>query len=296
MAIRSSTSKNIANLSGAAITGDAPAGLAAGDRLLAWIVQDTAGTHSGPSGEGWTKIADANNVSPADGQVCTVWEKKVATGSETFAFTSSINKRAVIQIVALTGRHATSAAIVSTPTITNTLALTTPASIALTGLTANSGDDILWFGQMDQTVGADAYSFSALSGFTNLKNVANGDWISSAIFAKENVAAGATGTLTATATRTSGASNYSWSGVVVSIPMGVVVPTASIGDVTVDRQDGTATVPVTLSSPATVGGVTVNYATQDGTATAPAYYTAKTGTLTFAAGETTKNVTVSIVP
>jgi len=71
---------------------------------------------------------------------------------------------------------------------------------------------------------------------------------------------------------------------------------ASIGDVSVDRTDGTATVPVTLSGPAPVGGVTVNYATQDDTATAPAYYTAATGTLTFAEGESTKNVTVSITP
>jgi len=79
-------------------------------------------------------------------------------------------------------------------------------------------------------------------------------------------------------------------------PAAATLPSLSIGDVTVDRQDGTASAPVTLSSPAPVGGVTVNYATQDDTATAPAYYTAATGTLTFAEGESTKNVTVSIVP
>lgn len=79
-------------------------------------------------------------------------------------------------------------------------------------------------------------------------------------------------------------------------PAAATLPSISIGDVTVDRQDGTATAPVTLSSPAPVGGVTVNYATQDDTATAPAYYTGTSGTLTFAEGETTKNVTVSIVP
>ena len=70
------------------------------------------------------------------------------------------------------------------------------------------------------------------------------------------------------------------------------------GMVLYDREvysaSGTVTVPVTLPTAAGVGGVTVNYATQDDTATAPAYYTGTSGTLTFAEGETTKNVTVSI--
>jgi hypothetical protein len=42
------------------------------------------------------------------------------------------------------------------------------------------------------------------------------------------------------------------------------------------------------------GTVTVNFATSNGTATAGSDYTARSGTVTFAAGETTKTVTVPI--
>ncbi len=51
---------------------------------------------------------------------------------------------------------------------------------------------------------------------------------------------------------------------------------------------------VTLDREAT-GTVTVSYATEDGVATEPADYTATSGTLSFAAGETTQTVSVPIV-
>ena len=69
----------------------------------------------------------------------------------------------------------------------------------------------------------------------------------------------------------------------------------------VDRQrhghrgsTATATLTVTLS-PASTAAVTVKYETVDGTATASKDYTAASGTLTFAAGETTKTVTIQVL-
>jgi hypothetical protein len=73
-------------------------------------------------------------------------------------------------------------------------------------------------------------------------------------------------------------------------------PSFSIGDVYVSEpQSGTsnATFTVTLSAPMP-NVVSVDYATADGTATAPADYDSNSGTLTFAAGETTKTITVVI--
>ena len=61
----------------------------------------------------------------------------------------------------------------------------------------------------------------------------------------------------------------------------------------VGESDGTLTVTLTRSGGA-ASGVTLNYATSNGTATAGADYTAASGTLTFGANETTKSFAVTI--
>ncbi len=74
-------------------------------------------------------------------------------------------------------------------------------------------------------------------------------------------------------------------------------PAVSVGDVTLAEGDtGTTsfTFNVTLSGPSSIA-VTVDYTTQDGTATVTGGdYAANSGTLTFAAGETSKPVTVLV--
>jgi len=74
-------------------------------------------------------------------------------------------------------------------------------------------------------------------------------------------------------------------------------PIISISDASVSEGDsGTKQLvfTVTLTNPST-SNVTVQYATQDGTAASNGDYTATSGTLTFAANETVKTITVNIV-
>ena len=75
------------------------------------------------------------------------------------------------------------------------------------------------------------------------------------------------------------------------------IPAVTIDDVTATEHDsGSAAASVTVRlSRASDQVVTVSYATADGTATSPADYTAASGTVTFAPGETTKTIAVSIV-
>ena len=70
-------------------------------------------------------------------------------------------------------------------------------------------------------------------------------------------------------------------------------PELSIADVMVNEGDGTVEFTVTLDH-ASGATVTVDYATSDGTAEAGSDYTAKSGALSFAPGETSKTIEVSV--
>jgi len=77
---------------------------------------------------------------------------------------------------------------------------------------------------------------------------------------------------------------------------GTPLPTLSIGDASiVEGNSGTKQLVFTVSlSQAATGPVTVAYATADGTALAGQDYVAKSGTITFAAGETQKTISIAI--
>ena len=71
------------------------------------------------------------------------------------------------------------------------------------------------------------------------------------------------------------------------------LPALAINDVTVSESAGTATFTVTRSDN-TTGALTVDFAISSGTATSGTDFTAGSGTLSFAAGETSKSIVVSI--
>ncbi|HEX8573127.1 MAG TPA: Calx-beta domain-containing protein [Allosphingosinicella sp.] len=72
-------------------------------------------------------------------------------------------------------------------------------------------------------------------------------------------------------------------------------PTVTVSDASIDEAAGTLTFTVTRSGPAVAASASsVAFVTADGTATAGADYTAASGVLDFAAGETVKTIIVAI--
>ena len=89
-----------------ALTANAPSGVSSGDRLIALLSQDGAGATITPPA-GWTQIGNADNFSP-DSQTVRAFEK-IATGADSYAFTSNLTSDALIHVLRLTGRHASTA-------------------------------------------------------------------------------------------------------------------------------------------------------------------------------------------
>ena len=77
--------------------------------------------------------------------------------------------------------------------------------------------------------------------------------------------------------------------------VGVATIQFSAATFSIAETAGAAVIRVTRTGPNLAGGVTVQFATANGTATAPTNYLDATQTLTFAAGETAKDVPVTIV-
>ena len=76
----------------------------------------------------------------------------------------------------------------------------------------------------------------------------------------------------------------------------LVLPALTVSDATVNQPaSGTANLVFTLTlTPASASAVTVNYATANGTALAGTHFTATSGTLAFAVGQTSQTVTVPV--
>jgi len=212
MAYRSSSN---ANAKAASMVGILPTGTEVGDRLLAFVTFDYATNTISSGAAGWSLLAQ-NSITSPDGHTCTLWEIKSYVGTEGLTWTVPAAVDHIIDIVSMTGRHTSAASIIQATT--NTTGNNTPISCAFTGLTASSGDDVILFASLDKINGTDVWSFtSSPSGYTERQDT-DRTWVTASTHTADNQS-GVTGTLTTTATRTSGSVNAGYLGYVVAVPI-----------------------------------------------------------------------------
>lgn len=220
MAFRSQTNTFYTSTAGVFVA-PVPAGVVAGDAMVAYCASDNAGNW-GTAPTGWTTLLGpfTFDSSGPDGQNRAVYWRS-ASGSEpsNYTFTSSTGpgSDAFVVIAAFSG--ASLSAPTNWATTVDTTAEVSGFVFNMTGITASSGSDIAWFSDTDQTSSTSAYvSYSAVTGYTTQVQSTNAAWLSVAMGTRDTVSAGATGTLSTTTTQVSGTVTYGLGGLVIEIP------------------------------------------------------------------------------
>lgn len=192
----------------------------AGKTLVAIFLVDRDGqTVTPPVTHTW-QVSVTCDLSGPDAQTFrSFWRIADGTEGATQKWTSSSTGRGVVMAIAsLSGRAASSPINFATAT-PNTSANTSPISISAASGTAIAGDDILAFCMTDNTAPSEVWDFSTPSTFTSLFAVVNDDAWSFRAFKKENVSAGAFGSIATTATRSVGSNTAGWGAIVIAVKL-----------------------------------------------------------------------------
>ena len=197
------------------LTAGSPTGLAANDIIILAASADATGcTFGWPTG--FTQLYNTSNASP-DGQTFGLAWKRAA-GGDSLATTITGNGASswVLRAFAWSGRDTGNPPIGSTAA-TNTSANSSPTTVTSNGVTAVSGDDLAWFGMLDVTLATTSSTFTQPTGYTS-----QGTTIDSidhfdvyGVATKDNVSAGATGTVSGTLTHSG---NAGWAAYLIRIP------------------------------------------------------------------------------
>lgn len=176
--------------------------------LAATIDSGTAAFDVADWPSGFTELAETKVT--FDGQTCAVGWKRLSgadAGSYTFG---NIGASAdwLAQAFAFSGRHATDPPVVSATAAVNTSAAS-PMTVTANGVTAVAGDDLLWILAPDVNASGAGNGTTPPAGYTETQDAEN-LWVNLSGAYKENVSAGATGTVSGTFAHTSNAGYAAW--------------------------------------------------------------------------------------
>lgn len=166
----------------------------------------------------WTLIGTQSNVT-ADGQIAAVFELTggvVGALAASYTFSNGTNSDPVGILFTMSGRG-TGQVVAQTQ---NNTAAASPFSMAMTGVTATAGADLVAINWLDSFTGTATFAAATWGGvgtFTARGTGNTGGVTSVGMSTLDNVAAGATGTITVAQT---GGGTAGWGGIVISIPLG----------------------------------------------------------------------------
>jgi hypothetical protein len=183
------------------------------DYLGGMGISDQSGATRPTNATGWTERATFDNSGP-DGQSGSYLDT-IATGSDDFTW-SWVSNETVMILGAWSGRNTASPRTAVQATVDNT-GNATPVSASYTGVTAVQGDDIAVFLECDQSISGDDWSLSTITDYTEQQDFTGIQWITAGLQTRDNVTAGATGSLAVTITRDAGTGTTGYAGVVVAI-------------------------------------------------------------------------------
>lgn len=219
MAFRSSATSSQANAGGPSFPVTMPAGIVVGDTLLVFLNSDGASQALTPPGAGYWTSLGSQSLSGPDGETFLIYGR-IVDGTEGATQTWTILGKAITGFAAAwsgrSGALITSSNVIATA---NTTSNATPVSASMTGVTAAASDDVAAFIGLDVTAAGPTWTFSTISGYSNQATANSGDASISNIQTRDNVSAGATGSLATTLTRTAGTGNTGYGGFVVNIPV-----------------------------------------------------------------------------
>lgn len=207
-------------ISNGAHVANMPAGVVLGDALIAYCITDNNGDWT-TTPSGWTKLIGAtfDQVTPDGQQRAVYWRSAGASEPSTYTFTDGAANTSNSTIIIAAFSGASTVAPTNWSLTIDSTAETTGFVYGMTGVTASAGSCVAWFSDTDQTSSNTAYvTYTAPSGFTNRAQTTVGSWISAAMGTKDNVTAGATGTLSSTTTVVGGTLTYGLASLVIEIP------------------------------------------------------------------------------
>lgn len=205
-----------------------PGGAVANDIVLLMFGLDSVGvsvTSEWPTG--FVELDEKDTAAPADTQE-TAFAYKRLTGTDSGSYTlASLTGGApdwICQAIAFSGRHTTNPPVISTAHVVNT-AIGNGVSVTANALTAVAGDDLAMIVVLDPSSSDTGFSLAAPSGWSLAQNDSTRAWSAGAIFYKENVSAGDTGTISSVLTTPSGktAAYVAWL---------VRIPAAAVSEIT----------------------------------------------------------------